>query len=149
MELQVSGEDSYHGLYYPVYYFYIPNGFTSYKGKALFSGDDAGTGLWVTDGTAVGTSELQVSGASSGGLNPFGSMPYNGKVLFEGIDANNSEGLWVTDGTATGIQSYRSAPKTANSASMRLLTTTISVRLHAVQRLRGLQRQAAVRGREC
>ena len=104
LELQVSANDSHHGLYYPVYYFYIPNGFTSYKGKVLFFGDDVngGTGLSVTDGTAAGTSELQVSGASSGGLNPFGFMPYNGKMLFEGIDANNNEGLWVTDGTAAG-----------------------------------------------
>ena len=88
MELQVSANDSHHGLYYPVYDFYIPNGFTSYKGKVLFFGDDVngGTGLSVTDGTAAGTSELQVSGASSGGLNPFGFMPYNGKMLFEGIE---------------------------------------------------------------
>jgi ELWxxDGT repeat protein len=77
----------------------------------LFNGSNAANqhGLWVTDGTAAGTHELAVSGASSGG--PFDWFPggnnpnftsFNGEVLFQGKDASGNLGLWVTDGTAAG-----------------------------------------------
>jgi hypothetical protein len=50
---QISGEDfAVAGIGYP--------DFTVYNGNVLFQGDDASAkvGLWVTDGTAGGTSEL-------------------------------------------------------------------------------------------
>jgi ELWxxDGT repeat protein len=69
----------------------------------MFAGYDASgeTGLWVTDGTAAGTSELIAVGAASG-LNPSGITVLGTKALFEGFDASNRVELWVSDGTSAG-----------------------------------------------
>ena len=71
----------------------------------LFQGLDSSghLDLWVTDGTAAGTSELSVTGlVNPGGL---GGDPYftvfGSKVLFEG-DGTDGDNLWVTNGTAAG-----------------------------------------------
>ena len=82
--------------------------FTVLGNKAIFEGDDASghLNLWTTDGTAAGTSELSVAGASSFG--PFNGVPHPSitalgtKAFFIGTDANNQSGLWVTDGTSGG-----------------------------------------------
>jgi ELWxxDGT repeat protein len=61
------------------------------NGEVLFNGRDASVnyGLWVTNGTAVGTHELTgISGASPGGLTPSSMVVVNGEVLFKGTDAN-------------------------------------------------------------
>lgn len=70
----------------------------------LFQGANASTpaqhGLWETDGTAVGTSELApIAGADASGLTPSNLTVYNGEVLFEGVNASGQFGLWTTDGT--------------------------------------------------
>ena len=57
-------------------------------------------GMWVTDGTAAGTSELSVE--LSIGLNPQFITNFNDKALFEGADPSTLGGLWITDGTAAG-----------------------------------------------
>jgi ELWxxDGT repeat protein len=82
---------------------------TVFNGEVLFQGADASgnSGLWVTNGTAGGTSELTgISGAFSGGIfsSVFGPAfaVFNGEVLFEGTDASNKQGLWVTNGTSAG-----------------------------------------------
>jgi ELWxxDGT repeat protein len=86
----------------------IDPGFTILGGKALFKGYDASflPGLWVTDGTSAGTSEIVVSGASAGGLFSVNAVPdltvLNGKVLFEGQDSRGRYNLWVTDWTSAG-----------------------------------------------
>jgi ELWxxDGT repeat protein len=79
--------------------------------KALFEGEDASGngGLWVTDGTAAGTSELSVAGASSGGLDPNFFTVFGSKVLFGGEDSSGNRGLWVTDGTAAGTSEIATA----------------------------------------
>jgi ELWxxDGT repeat protein len=67
------------------------------------SDDAARTGrLWATNGTASGTGELSVFGASPSGLQPTDLTVFGSKVLFSGIDANGNFNLWVTDGTAAG-----------------------------------------------
>jgi ELWxxDGT repeat protein len=89
--------------------------FKVFNGEVLFAGMDAtgNRGLWVTIGTAAGTSELTgIAGASSGGIfngivnsTTFGQPDFtilHGEVLFEGMDASGMPGLWVTDGTAAG-----------------------------------------------
>jgi ELWxxDGT repeat protein len=70
----------------------------------LFVGsDNSGTmGLWETNGTAAGTSELRIFGAATiGGLNPRDLTELNGEVLFNGTASSNI-GLWVTNGTGAG-----------------------------------------------
>jgi ELWxxDGT repeat protein len=77
--------------------------FTILGGKVLFAGADSNgnENLWVTDGTASGTSELSVTG--TGSLFNKGYLPsftvLGGKALFA-TDVQTE--LWVTDGTAAG-----------------------------------------------
>src|SRR3984957_21088008 len=68
----------------------------------LFTGlDSAGNdGLWVSNGTAAGTSELTgISGTGAGGFAPSGLTVFKSEVLFEGQDTAGNDGLWGTKGT--------------------------------------------------
>ena len=78
--------------------------FTLYNGVVLFSGfDTAGDyGLWTTNGTAAGTSEITVNGAASTGVNPSDMTVFNASVLFNGFDSAGNQGLWTTNGAASG-----------------------------------------------
>ena len=64
--------------------------FTVYNGEVLFNGrNNASTpaqGLWTTNGTAAGTTEITVNGAASTGVNPSDMAVFNGSVLFNGVD---------------------------------------------------------------
>ena len=74
---------------------------SSLTNEVLFAGGDHG--LWVTDGTAQGTHEVNaIKNAYPGSLSPSNFVVFDGKALFEGVDAQNHESLWVTDGTASG-----------------------------------------------
>jgi ELWxxDGT repeat protein len=87
----------------------VPPRFARFGSEVLFEGtDNSGhfAGLWVTDGTSAGTSELTMAGASPAGIFA-GITPsffvFGSEVLFEGLDANGvTHGLWVTDGTSAG-----------------------------------------------
>src|SRR5207249_3356259 len=61
-------------------------------------------GLWATDGTTVGTREINAPGASTGslGLDPAYLTAIADKVLFSGVDAQGVRSLWVTDAATTG-----------------------------------------------
>jgi ELWxxDGT repeat protein len=82
--------------------------FTVLGTKALFEGYDTSghIGLWVTDGTSAGTSELAVAGANPNGLFLGVSNPdftvFGSQLLFSGDDAAGHIGLWITNGTAAG-----------------------------------------------
>jgi hypothetical protein len=88
----------------------IPPAFFELKGKALFVGENTHgqVGLWSTDGTASGTTELVVKGANAAGL--FGDTSFIGpcfatlgsQVLFVAEDTKGYHNVWVTDGTAAG-----------------------------------------------
>jgi hypothetical protein len=93
----------------------FPLGLTVFNGEVLFEGNDASgdATLWVTDGTAAGTTEIGglansgVSGAFPTGLYPSYLTVFNGEVLFAGEDASLGSfkrGLWVTNGTAAGTR---------------------------------------------
>jgi ELWxxDGT repeat protein len=79
--------------------------------RAVMAGLDASghVNLWVTNGTAVGTSELTVAGASASGLNPYGFHVFGGTLLFEGTDSSGRVNLWVTDGTSAGTKEVAAA----------------------------------------
>ncbi len=81
--------------------------FTVFGAEVLFRGiDTAGaTGLWMSDGMALGTTEITgVNGAASTGVDPIDMTVFNGSVLFNGADTAGHQGLWRTDGTAGGTQ---------------------------------------------
>src|ERR1700722_15623662 len=67
----------------------IPLDLTVFGNEVLFNGTDASDspGLWVTNGTAAGTSELGISGASPSGINPSDLTVFGNRVLFAGTDA--------------------------------------------------------------
>jgi hypothetical protein len=87
-----------------------PNDFTVFNGEVLFAGKNTAgiPALWVTNGTASGTSEIGglyntgVSGADVDGLVPSDLTVYGSEVLFSGADSTGGVGLWVTNGTAGG-----------------------------------------------
>jgi hypothetical protein len=104
-ELTVSGVHS-GGIFFSAGHATNP-GFTVLPGggKVLFNGVDGGgnAGLWVTDGTLSGTSELSIAGAAATGLNPNNFSVSGSEVLFEGTDSSGRQNLWITDGTEAGI----------------------------------------------
>ena len=87
-----------------------PQFLTDFNGTVLFGGTDADgdAGLWQSNGTQNGTTEVgglgdgTVVDANPGGLDPQYLAYSNGKVFFSGSDANNYTGLWETNGTAQG-----------------------------------------------
>lgn len=74
-----------------------------FNGKLYFSGSDGSGGyeLWVTDGTAAGTTLVKDISPSGDGF-PRRFMEYNGKLYFAATTPTEGEELWVTDGTASG-----------------------------------------------
>src|SRR5580704_16362506 len=105
-ELSVAGTGSYglFGVNSIDGVFSADPGFTVLGSKMLFSAIDASNhdNLWVTEGTAAGTSELSVVGVSPSGLGATNLFVFGSEVLFDGTDSSNRQGLWVTDGTAAG-----------------------------------------------
>jgi ELWxxDGT repeat protein len=82
-----------------------PQNITVAGGLAYFNGQSGGgshLGLFVTDGTTVGTHELTVAGASPNGLNPQNMSAFGSLLMFNGTDASGQQDLWVTDGTSAG-----------------------------------------------
>ena len=96
----------------------------------LFAGLDKNgdNNLWVTDGTAAGTSEISVAGVGSEGLfGPPPASPYfaalpGGRVLFSGIDAKGDTNLWVTNGTSAGTSEISLAKQDPGGLNPQFLT---------------------------
>jgi len=73
--------------------------------KGLFSANDGthGTELFITNGTAVGTSLVDDVYAGLDGSYPDALTPlFNGTAVFAATDNPDGPRLWVTDGTAAG-----------------------------------------------
>ncbi len=81
-----------------------PNGFTAFNGKLYFRAYDGthGAELWVTDGTAAGTTMVKDINPGAEGSDPYGFTTFNGKLYFNANDGALGSELWVTDGTAAG-----------------------------------------------
>ncbi len=103
-----------------------PTNITVANGKLLFAGTDGAghTGLWVSDGTSSGTSELAVTGSAPTGISPTTSnmVAFNGRTYFAGTDASGDIGLWSTDGTAKGTTELAIADSGPNGVTPVSLT---------------------------
>ena len=79
--------------------------------------------LWVTDGTAGGTSLLKDFGFGSSSM--FAQLtPYNGVLFFDGFDLlGKGIELWTTDGTAANTKLFKDI-EPGNGSSVPLLITS-------------------------
>lgn len=75
-----------------------------YNNKIFFSADDniSGQELWVTDGTAAGTTMVRDINPGTQGSYLSGLVVAFGKIFFSAQDAQHGRELWSTDGTAQG-----------------------------------------------
>ena len=82
--------------------------FVAFGSKVLFSGNDANhhRELWITNGTAAGTSELSVAGAFSEKINPGNFVVFGSEGLFQGHGADGAANFWVTNGTVAGTSEF-------------------------------------------
>ena len=84
-------------------------GIVAFGSKALFSADNGtsvGSGLWITDGTSAGTTQLALTDTTKSGTdtayNPSNITVLGSKALFSATDATYGNELWATDGTSAG-----------------------------------------------
>jgi len=87
--------------------------------KLLFSAStaSAGTELWITDGTANGTSLVKDINPGATGSSPRAMTVLGDKVYFQAYDATSGTELWVTDGTANGTTLVKDINPGASSSS--------------------------------
>lgn len=74
------------------------------NGKLYFFAQDGTSGsdqLWVSDGSAAGTSLVKDLGFSWGGAT-LKMLDLNGRLIFQGYDGTNGWELWTSDGTQAG-----------------------------------------------
>ena len=103
------------------YYSYIRN-LTEVNGKLYFTADVGETDneLWVSDGTAEGTSLVaDINQKANGyGSNPSGLTEVNGKLYFSADDGEAGRELWVSDGTTEGTSLVADInPRTSSNPS--------------------------------
>jgi ELWxxDGT repeat protein len=84
-----------------------PNGITALgDGRVVFGANGftvgGGRELWISDGTAAGTTLLK--DINTNASDPLNFVAINGNVLFTATDDNNGNELWITDGTTVGTQ---------------------------------------------
>ncbi|HYE50155.1 MAG TPA: ELWxxDGT repeat protein, partial [Azospirillaceae bacterium] len=91
-----AGGTGTHALDLPAYPGLLP---TQYVFQAT---NASGQELWITDGTAAGTSMVRDinPGTGSSGANDF--FAFNNRVFFLATDGSSGTELWVTDGTSAG-----------------------------------------------
>lgn len=84
----------------------LVNPFATIGDRILFAADDgtSGTELWVSDGSAGGTSLVKDINPGTAGASPQLLTPLNGKMVFRATEPATGTELWVTDGTAAGTQ---------------------------------------------
>ena len=103
-----------------------PSNITIANGQIFFAGTDASgsIGLWKSDGTAAGTTELNISNAAPGGVAPTSSniVSFNGLTYFAGHDASGNIGLWVTDGNGGDTHEITASNSSANGLAPVSLT---------------------------
>jgi len=85
-----------------------PDGFYAFGSQVLFSAETAlGQELWVTDGTADGTTMVKDINTVSTHSSPRYFTELNGNVYFSANDGINGTELWVTNGTPGGTTLFK------------------------------------------
>lgn len=84
-----------------------PRTLAAVDGQVFFTATrpDAGTELWVSDGTPAGTRMvIDLAPGQASGLSTFhqAAVPFGGGLLFAGDDGLRGRELWRTDGSAAG-----------------------------------------------
>ena len=95
----------------------FPESFFAFGSQVLFTAETAlGQELWITNGTAGGTTMVKDINTVSTHSSPRGFTELNGKVYFSANDGVNGTELWVTNGTAEGTTLFKSInPGTGSS----------------------------------
>ncbi len=101
--------------------------------RVLFSAytTTSGTELWVSDGTAAGTSLVKDISPGKTSTGVLGLTQFGNRVLFNGADSAHGTELWTTDGTAAGTYLLKDiSPGAGSGVSTQLFTngTQSSVR---------------------
>ncbi len=91
----------------------FPAGLTVLNNRILFKADSGlgGQGLWSSDGTAFGTSQLHAMDSMSQALKRVG-----GTVFFVGFDTVHGSELWKSDGSSAGTQVLDVTPGSSDTA---------------------------------
>ena len=86
-----------------------PRLLTAMGDKLIFNAtDDAGQGIWISDGTADGTVKVTHGDTGIQPGSPAEMVSFNNKVYFSApTPGNRSNELWETDGTAAGTRMIR------------------------------------------
>jgi len=81
-----------------------PADLTLFGTRVLFAGNDSRgkEGLWITDGTVAGTTEIFAPPLTWSGINPHAFTVSGNEAYFLAQGANRQVGVWVTDGTTAG-----------------------------------------------
>ena len=86
----------------------FPQSFFAFGSQVLFMAETAlGQELWVTNGTAEGTTLLKDINTVSTHSSPRFFTEFNGMVYFSANDGINGTELWVTNGTAEGTTLFK------------------------------------------
>ena len=91
------------------------------KQVTLFQANDGNAGyeLWITDGTATGTTLLKDTYPGPGNGSPYDFAPLGfGHAIFHAYDGSNGTEPWVTDGTAAGTSLTCSPSPTSTPATL-------------------------------
>lgn len=115
-----------------------PANLTTFGGKIYFAADDAGgtnTGgtdygkeLWISDGTADGTTFVKDIRDGSSNSSPSMFFELNGELFFLANDGNGASQIWTTDGTEAGTTNTNNgfsimAPIVVNNIAYMTATT--------------------------
>ena len=97
----------------------FPQSFFAFGSQVLFTAETAlGQELWITNGTAGGTTMVKDINTVSTHSSPRGFTEFNGKVYFSANDGINGTELWVTDGTANGTTLVKNISIGASSSEV-------------------------------
>ena len=91
----------------------FPAGLTVLNNRILFkaAGGLVGQGLWSSDGTTLGTTQLHAMDSMSQALKRVGST-----VFFVGFDSVHGSELWKSDGSSAGTQVLDVTPGSSDTA---------------------------------